>query len=286
MTDAQPNLHRRRLGLELRALRESKGLSLTDAAEHLGISKSALSKIENGKQRVPPLTLPGYFEAYGCTGTQRAARIKQIATMASSGTRSNLLDKYQDVALGSFAQYLNMEYLASKSDTFAWVIPGLLQTPEYARAMVERSHRWRSKQQVTDLVELRMARQEVLTGDNPLRLWCVLDEAALRRQVGGGQVMRDQLRKLIELPEENPHIAIQVLPFSAGAHAGTDGPFNVLHFPAGPPVVVVEPMTTALYLEVEEDVDRYMTAYNHLRAESLDADQSRQFINKLIKDIS
>lgn len=286
MTEAQPNLHRRRLGAALRGLREAKSLSLTEAAEMLGINKSALSKIENGKQRVPPISLAGYFEVYECTGTPRADQIRQLATMASSGKRSNLLDQYGDVVHDSFAQYLSMEELASKSDTYSWVIPGLFQTEDYARALVERSHKWRTKAEVGAFVELRMARQETLLRDSPLQVWCVLDESALRRQVGGSRVMREQLQKLIDLPEENLNVAIQVLPFVSGSHAGIDGPFHILHFPTGPPMVVVEPMTTSLYLEEEKDVDRYEKAYNFLRADSLDADRSRRFISDMIKEHS
>ncbi|MFJ1700411.1 helix-turn-helix domain-containing protein [Streptomyces sp. NPDC088252] len=286
MTDAQPNLHRRRLGAALRGLREAKSLSLTEAAEMLGINKSALSKIENGKQRVPPISLAGYFEAYECTGSPRANQIRQLATMASSGKRSNLLDQYGNVVPGPFAQYLNMEELASKNDTYSLVVPGLLQTEDYARALVGRSHRWRTKKEVSDLVELRMARQDALRRDAPLQVWCVLDEAALRRQVGGSGVMRAQLEKLASVTEDAPNVAIQVLPFSVGPNAGIDGPFHVLYFPAGPPLVVVEPMTSSLYLEEEKDVELYETAFNHLRAEALDVDKSRLFIREIIKDQS
>ncbi|MFD4858416.1 helix-turn-helix domain-containing protein [Streptomyces atratus] len=286
MTDAQPNLHRRRLGTALRSLREAKSLSLTEAAEMLGINKSALSKIENGKQRVPPISLAGYFEVYECSGSPRANQIRQLATMASSGKRSNLLDQYGDVVPGPFAQFLNMEELASKNDTYSLVVPGLLQTEEYAHALVGRSHKWRTKKEISDLVELRMARQDALRREIPLQVWCVLDEAALRRQVGGAQVMRAQLETLVRLTEDSTNVAIQVLPFSVGSNAGIDGPFHVLYFPAGPPVVIVEPMTSSLYLEEETDVARYETAYNHLRAEALDVNKSRQFIHEMIKEYS
>lgn len=286
MTDAQPTVHRRKLGQALKGLREAKGLSLTEAANRLDMPKSALSKIENGRQRVPAVSLAGYFELYGCAGTPRAAQIRQIATMAAKGKRSNLLDRFADVVHDSFAQYLNAEALATKIDTYNLIIPGLLQTEAYAQALVERSRKWHSKKDVATYVDLRMARQDALRRDPPLQVWCVLDEAALRRRVGGSQIIRDQLQHLVDFTEEHPNVAIQVLPFSIGSHAGIDGPFHVLHFPAGPPVVVVEPMTSCLYLEEELDVERYMTAYNYLRADSLDVTNSRQFILDVIKDYS
>lgn len=286
MTDALPNLHRRRLGQALRGLREAAGLSLTEASELLSMAKSALSKIENGKQRVPMVSLPGYFEAYGCTDTPQAAKVREIATMASRGKRSNLLDQYREVVRDEFAQYLNMEELASTIDSYCWIVPGLLQTEDYARALIERHHRGRTRQELDAAVDLKMTRQEALLRDKPLHLWCVLDEAVVRRQIGGDKVMREQLKKLLRIPEDHANVAIQVLPFTTGVNAGLDGPFHVLHFPAGPPIVVVEPMTTSVYLEEEKDVERYQTAYNYLRSEALDAERSQQFIHNVIKESS
>lgn len=291
MTDAQPNLHRRRLGLELRALRGSsqsgQGMSLSEAAQRLGVAGApALSKIENGKQRVPPIALAGFFEVYGPIDDERKAKIRNLASLASSGKRSNLLDEYKQTISDPFAEYLHLEELASRSETFTGIIPGLLQTKDYARTLVQRSRQWKTNRDIEAFVDLRMARQNALTREdpNPLHLWCVLDESALARVVGGKQVMRRQLEQLLDITEEHKHIAIQVLPFSYGAHAGIDGPFHLLHFPAGPPVAVVEPMTTALYLEEDSDIGRYETAFNHLRTEALSVEASRRFIHDKIKD--
>lgn len=285
MTDAQPNLHRRRLGLELRSLRKAAGMSLAEAAHRLSLSGApALSKIENGKQRVPPIALAGFFEVYGLQSKDRIEKLRRLASLANSGRRSNLLDQYRQSIRDPFAEYLHLEELASKSETFTWLIPGLLQTKEYARSVVERSRKWRTNREIDNFVELRMARQKALSRVNPLHLWCVLDESALQREVGGKHVMKAQLERLLEITTEHKNVAIQVLPFTHGAHAGIDGPFHLLHFPAGPPVVVVEPMTTSLYLEEDSDIGRYETAFNHLRAEALDAEASQHHIHDLIKD--
>lgn len=286
VVDAQPNLHRRRLGLELRALRKEAGLNLGDAAVKLGLSGApALSKIENGKQRVAPIAIAGFLEAYECPkDSVRAAEIRAFASLASSGKRTSLLTRYRDTVRDPFAEYIHLEELAKRSETYANIVPGLLQTDAYAQAVVAGSRKWSVQRDIRKFVELRMARQRALTREEPLGLWCVLDEAALRRQVGGPEVMREQYRRLLEVAEGHPHVAIQVLQFEKGAHAGMDGPFTLLHFEAGPPVAVVEPMTTSLYLEEDSDVGRYETAFNHLRGEALDADQSLDFIRNLIKD--
>lgn len=285
MTDAQPNLHRRRLGLELRSLRKTAGMSLAEAADRLSLSGApALSKIENGKQRVPPIALAGFFEVYGLQDKDRVDKLRRLASLANSGRRTNLLDQYRQSIRDPFAEYLHLEELASKSDTFAWVVPGLLQTKDYARAVVERSRKWQTDREIDNFVELRMVRQEALSRENPLHLWCVLDESALQREVGGKHVMKAQLERLLDVTAQNKNVAIQVLPFAYGAHAGVDGPFHLLHFPAGPPVAVVEPMTTSLYLEEDSDIGRYETAFNHLRTEALDAEASQRYIHDLIKD--
>lgn len=295
MTDAQPNLHRRRLGLALRALRlsvprpdrqdEKPGLTTTEAAERLGMSgPSAISKIESGKQRVPTSSLPTYFEAYEVIQAPKKQELQDLAGLASSSRRANVLREYKGHIPDPFAEYLHLEDLAVRSETYAMVIPGLLQSRAYARAVVERSRKWQTNRDIENFVDLRMARQQVLSRESPLQYWVVLDEAALHRKVGGPEVMKAQLQLLLDITEEQRNIAIQVLPFSHGAHAGVDGGFHLLHFPAGAPVVVVEPMTTSLYLEDDGDIGRYETGFNHLRTEALDTDASRQFILDMIKE--
>ncbi|KND39245.1 helix-turn-helix domain-containing protein [Streptomyces acidiscabies] len=285
MTDAQPNLHRRRLGLELRALRKATGMSLTEAAERLCLyGGPGLSKIENGKQRVPGIALAGFFEVYGLTDKARIEKIRKLTSLANSSKRTTLLDQYRQTVPDPFAEYLHLEELASKSETFTWTVPGLLQTPDYARAIVERGRQWRSTREINNFVELRMARQEALSREEPLHLWSVLDESALWREVGGKQVMKAQLEYVLQVTEEHKHVELQILPFTHGSHAGFDGPFHMLHFPVGPPVVVVDAMTTSLYLEEDSDVGRYEMAFSYLRGEALSTEASQRHIRDLIKD--
>ncbi|MFJ2114258.1 helix-turn-helix domain-containing protein [Streptomyces sp. NPDC087850] len=293
MTEAQPNVHRRRLGLALRALRkaaprtggEDGALNLAEAADMIGLpGQSSLSKIENGKQRVPLNTLPGYFEAYGVTEEAVKSELRALASLASSGKRSNLLNQFKGSIRDPFAEYLHLEELARRSETYSLVVPGLLQHRGYAEAIVRRSRQWQTNREIQSFVDLRIARQQALSRDSPLTLWCILDEAALLRKIGGTDVMRAQLQHLVDVSDEHPNVNLQVLPFDIGAHAGIDGAFILLDFPAGPPVVVVEPMTTALYLEDDSDIGRYETGITHLKSAALDTDASRRFIIDTIKE--
>ncbi|WP_329138100.1 helix-turn-helix domain-containing protein [Streptomyces sp. NBC_01476] len=286
MVEARPNVHRRRLGSALRSLRSGAGLSMEEAAERLGLAgKPALSKIENGKQRVSGLGLTAFFQIYGVDSEETRAKIKAMASLAASGKRTNLLDEYKEaIRTHEFEDYLHLEGMAAMAEAYLHVVPGLLQTEDYATAIVERSQKWPSKREVKHFVDLRLARQVALTRENPITMWSILDEAALRRAVGGPEVMRGQLQHLLDMMEKHSHVEVQVLPFSAGAHAGIDGPFQLLHFQVGPPVAVVETMTTSVYLEEDRDVGRYASALDFLRTQALDGPASRRFIHDLIKD--
>ncbi|MBP0460173.1 helix-turn-helix domain-containing protein [Streptomyces bomunensis] len=286
VAEARPNVHRRRFGSALRSLRIAAGLSMDEAAERLGLSgKPALSKIENGKQRVSGLGLTAFLQVYGVDAEGTVSKVKGMASLAASGKRTNLLDEYKDaIRSQEFEEFLNLEGMASKAESYLHVVPGLLQTEDYATAIVDSSHKWPSKREIKQFVALRMARQAALTRESPIEFWCILDESALRRTAGGPEVMRGQLRKLLDVTEPGGNVAIQVLPFSAGAHAGIDGSFQLLHFHVGPPVAVVESMTTSLYLEEDRDIGRYEAALDFLRAQALDGQASRRFIHDLIKD--
>ncbi|BBB01164.1 putative DNA-binding protein [Actinacidiphila reveromycinica] len=286
MAEARPNVHRRRLGSALRSLRTAAGLGMEEAADRLGLAgKPALSKIENGKQRVSGLGLTAFFEIYGVDSDETRTKIKAMASLAAPGKRTNLLDEYKEVIqTDEFEDFLHLEGMASKAESYLTMVPGLLQTREYAASVVERSQQWPSKREMTRFVDLRIARQAVLAREAPLHVSCVLDEAALRRVVGGPEVMRAQLQRLLDVTEEYAHVELQVLPLGVGAHAGMNGSFRLLHFPAGPPVAVVETMTTSLYLEEDGDVGRYESALEFLRAQSLDGPASRRLIHELIKD--
>ncbi|WP_433342095.1 helix-turn-helix domain-containing protein [Streptomyces sp. CA-253872] len=284
--EARPNVHRRRFGSMMRSLRQQAGLTMEAAANQLGLpGKPALSKIENGKQRVTGLGLTAFFSVYGVDSEDVRTKVRAMATQAASGKRTNLLDEYREaIRSPGFEDYLHLEELASRAESYLHVVPGLLQTREYATAVVEGGHKFASRAEVRRFVDLRMARQAVLSGENALSLWCVLDESALHRQVGGLEVLRGQWQRLLDVTKENSKISIQVLPFGAGSHAGVDGAFQLLHFEVGAPVCIVETLATSVYLEEDVDVSRYIEALDLLRAQALDEKASRRFIHQLIKD--
>ncbi|UQA91461.1 helix-turn-helix domain-containing protein [Streptomyces halobius] len=288
MSEAQPTMMRRRLAGALKTLRHRTGLNLDDAAARIGLpSGTTLSKVENAKRLVAVTALDAYFTAYGIEdGDARRDEIRKLATLAGSTRRTNLLRQYGDAVPDPFADYLELEELAAQADIYAsQVIPGILQTHAYAHAVIDGSRRWRTEREVKTFAELRMQRAAVLTRETPLPVWCVLDEAALRRAMGGPAVLAEQLNHLLALHERLPHVQIQVLPFAAGAHPAMDGTHTIFRFDTGSPVVVVEPMTTSLYLEEDADIGQYDVNFNHLRSQALDTKRSRNFIRDVIKEI-
>ncbi|MDG4534107.1 helix-turn-helix transcriptional regulator [Streptomyces sp. AV19] len=279
---------RRRLGAELRTMRIRAGLSLVKAAKLLGVTGApSLSKIENGKLRAD---LDRFFRVYGIKDEARIAEVRRLAKLAEVGRRRGLFAQYGDVISDSFADVIELEELASQADTYAaLVVPELLQTMDYACAVIEGSRAWSTTRQARAFAELRMKRQHALTRRQfedrpmtPLMMRCVLDEACLRRQAAEPRVLQGQLKRLLDV-SEMPNIEIRVMPFSAGTHTGLNGAYTLFHFDEGEPVVAIEPMTTSFYLEEDAHVVRYESAFNHLREQALGAADSRDFINSLIK---
>lgn len=289
MSDATPTLMRRRLGAILRTMRVRAGLNLSDAAKLLGLSGApTLSKIENGKQRPD---LDKFFSVYGFDDATQIAETRKIARLAEANRQRNLFAQYGEAIRASFADFLELEEIATHADSYAALaIPGLLQTRDYAHAVIESSSMWSTAREVRTFTELRMKRQSILTSrqsddiaPSSLSMSCVLDEACLRREVGGPAILHRQLKHLLDV-SELPNIELQVLPFSSGAHTGVDGTYTVFRFDAGEPIVALEPLTTSIYLEEDAHVGRYDLAFNQLRTQALDAKATRGFINKMIEE--
>ncbi|MBC2874937.1 MULTISPECIES: helix-turn-helix domain-containing protein [Streptomyces] len=289
MSDAIPTLMRRRLGAELRTLRVRAGLSLAEAAKLLGTSSPSLSKIENGKLRS---RLDSFFAVYGFEDEVRIAEIRRLAKLAETNRRRGLFTQYSDVIDDSIADIIELEELASQADTYAALaIPDLLQTVDYALAVIEASRAWNTSRQVRTVADLRMKRQRALHNRRlddlpvpPLMMRCVLDEACLRRQAGPPEVLAEQLKYLLDA-SQMPNVEIRVIPFAAGAHTSVSGAYTVFHFDEGVPVVAIEPLTTSFCLDEDTHTVRYDSAFNQLREQALDIAASRDFINRLIKDL-
>src|SRR5215470_7783496 len=225
--DQNPTLRGRRLAAELQRRREATGMSREEVARQLEWSTSTIFRIETGRSRPQPGNVRILLELYGVTGAERDGLIQ----LTREARQPGWWHSFRDVLPNPYEVYIGLEAGAASIRNFEpVVIPGLLQTADYAREMFHRGPRELDRDEVERRVEVRAARQEILSREDRPRLWAVVDEAVIRRIVGGPQVMHDQLRHLVECAEHGK-TTIQVVPFSAGAHAGTGGSFVILDFP-------------------------------------------------------
>ncbi|MBG0825179.1 helix-turn-helix domain-containing protein [Planomonospora sp. ID91781] len=272
-----PTVRRRRLASDLRHLRERSQLTLEEVGQQLGWSTTKISRIETSRVGVTPKDVERLLGLYGVDGLRR----EELLKLARDARKKGWWHAYDDLS-SEYASYIGLEAEAASMKSFAPVVlPGLLQTEDYARAVIRAGLVLSPPGEVEHRIEIRMARQSVLAGDEPLRLWTVLDEAVIRRLIGGPAVMHAQLKRLLEVMEA-PNITIQLLPFATGAHSGTSGAFQIMEFPepADPDVVFLENLTDSLYVEKDADVYRYTVAFDHLRARALDPDESRRLIEE------
>jgi transcriptional regulator with XRE-family HTH domain len=277
-----PTVRRRRLALELRRLRESARLTCEDVADRLECSASKISRVETGRVSVSPRDVRDMLEIYGVPETER----ESLVQLARDSRQKGWWQAYGDTIEPHFATYLGLESEASEIRIYeVALVPGLVQTEDYARAVIGAGMVSSPREDIERKVRLRMARQE-LTKSNPPRVWFVMDEAALRRQVGGPGVMRMQLEYLLEIARL-PNVAMQVIPFGGGAHPAMGRPFVILVFPEriDPDVVYLEDLTSALYVEDVNEVDRYNVFFNHLRATALSFDDSAALITSILKEM-
>jgi transcriptional regulator with XRE-family HTH domain len=284
MTGEQsPTVRRRRLALELRRLREAAKLTCEEVADRLECSASKISRVETGRVSVSPRDVRDMLDIYGVPVEQRAALVQ----LARDSRQKGWWHAYSDTIQPHFATYLGLESAASEIRIYeVSLIPGLLQTEDYARAVIRAGMMTGPAEDLDRRVELQMARQPALTRDDPPRLWAVLDEAALRRRVGGAGLMRLQLEHLLGLAAL-PNVALQVIPFGGGAHPAMGRPFVILVFPerVDTDVVYLEDLTSSLYLEDLAEVDRYNVFFNHLRATALSFDDSAALITSVLKEM-
>jgi len=267
--DHSPTVRRRRLAGELRRLRDQAQLTIDDVAEKLECSASKISRIETGHVGVTPKDTRELLKLYGVDADQ----LEALVQLAREARKKGWWHTYNEVFSGAF---VGLEAETSSLRAYqALLIPGLLQTEDYMRAVIRAARPDATDAQVEKRVQARLARQRLLTELDPPRYWAVIDEAVLCRWVGGAAVMRAQLEWLVDRATL-PHVTIQVLPFAAGAHAGMEGPFLILGFPeqADPDVVYVDNTTAGFYLEEPAEILRYTLMFDHLRAAALAPDES------------
>ncbi len=281
--EQSPTVRRRRLALELRRLREAARLTCEEVAEHLECSASKISRVETGRVSVSPRDVRDMLELYGVPAQQRDSLVQ----LARDSRQKGWWHAFSDTIQPQFATYVGLESAASEIRVYEVnIIPGLLQTEDYARTIIKAGAMNGNHEEVERKVALRMARQPALTRPEPPMLWTVVDEAALRRRVGGTELMRAQLEHVLELSSLK-NVAMQVIPFGAGAHPAMGRPFVILVFPEriDTDVVYLEDLTSAFYLEDIAEVDRYNVFFNHLRATALSFDNSAALVTSVLKEL-
>jgi transcriptional regulator with XRE-family HTH domain len=283
MASAQsPTVRRRRLALELRRLRETAKLTCEDVAERLECSASKISRVETGRVSVSPRDVRDMLQIYGVPEDQRDSLVQ----LARESRQKGWWHAYGDSVQPHFGTYLGLESAASEIRIYEVnLIPGLLQTEEYARAVISAGMVDKPRADIERSVALRMERQQVARTIMP-KVWAVLDEAALRRQVGGPEVMRIQLEHLREVGSLR-NISIQVIPFGGGAHPAMGRPFVILSFgeDLDPDVVYLEDLTSALWVENVDEIDRYNVFFHHLSATALSFESSAALMTAVLKEM-
>lgn len=274
-------MRKRQLGAKLRQLRHHKGLKLDEVAARTSLPESKVNRVELGRLGIKPDDLDRLLDLYDVADEALRSVLHSIAR---HGSRRGWWQTYRDLISPAYADLISLEADAQSMRSYqTTLIPGLLQTAAYARATLTATGMTSTPEEVNRLVEVRMARQSVLTRPEPLELWAVIHEAALHPRIKSRpQTMKEQLQWLLD-KQELPNVSIQVLPLSAPPHVGMIGSFVMFGFPetADLDVVYLENLTNALYVEDHPEVSRYGSAFERLRAAALPFDSSADLIERL-----
>jgi transcriptional regulator with XRE-family HTH domain len=278
IVEYSPTVRGRRLIREAEGLRHDRGLSMEATAQRLGWSVSKLYRLENGKSRITTDDLADMLDLYGVTSPEREALLQ----LCRDARKRGWWTAYADVFTGS---YISMEAEAATIRIHAHVLlPGIFQTPTYARAVITATEAGITPADADRRVAARLARQQALLDRScPPVVHAILDEAVLRRQVGGPAATAAQLDALAGLTAR-PHVTVQVLPFTTGANAGLDGKFTLLALPDDPPVAYVEGLMGDIYLEAADETDRFHAAWTRLASQALPPNDSVHIIRQLAQE--
>ncbi len=285
VASSSPTALRRWIAFELRRLREASGRTRQEAAARLGRTVPHIGHLETGRNLPSAGDVEVLLTWYG--HPDRIEFFRELLKRAKKGR--DWWIGFADAVPGYFALFLGLEASAVQLQSYdGLVVPGILQTAAYAKAIIRAGERSQPDHEVARRVELRMARQQLIErADEPLQVWSVLDEAVLHRQVGGAEVMREQLERLVKLAER-PNIDLQVLPAAAGAHAGTEGSFTLLTFPpelhSDPGVVYVETRVRGVYYEDPAEIQPYRQALIRLQVQALNPDESPAMIQRIAEE--
>lgn len=280
-----PTVLRMLLGSQLRKLREAKGITRETAGYEIRASESKISRMELGRVGFKERDVADLLTMYGVQDEQERTA---LLTLARQANNPGWWHRYGDVLPNWFSAYLGLEAAASVIRTYeVQFIPGLLQTRDYARAVVLLGHGDAGTEEIDRRVAVRMTRQQVLTRtDDAPHLWAVLDEAVLRRPIGGLDVLHAQITGLIEATKLS-NVTLQVIPFEAGGHAAAGGAFTLLRFADEelPDVVFTEQLTSALYLDKRDDVDEYAAAMERLCVEAEPPARTVEILERMLRDL-
>ncbi|GGR78445.1 transcriptional regulator [Streptomyces aureoverticillatus] len=273
---------RRQLGAMMRKLRARKGLTLEEAGTLVGVSKATVSRYETQAGPVKWLVVDALCREYAATEAERRA----VVALARDAKQQGWWSSFTDSIPESMNLLLTLEDEAVREDHFSCVyVPGLLQTRAYSTAVQQANEVRLASAEIERLVDIRMKRQEILERAHPPRLWAILDESVIRRVVGSATAMKEQLGRLLEA-NESPGITLQVLPFSKGAHAAALGSFVIIGgTEQALDVVYVDLHTGSLFLEKDEELERYRLAFDYLRAQALDVEASSSMIQRVRKEL-
>ncbi|GGN73776.1 transcriptional regulator [Actinoplanes lobatus] len=279
-----PTVLRILLGSQLRKLRESRGITREAAGYEIRASGSKISRMELGRVSFKERDVADLLTMYGVSDSAERDALINLARQANN---PGWWQHFSDVLPGWFQAYLGLEAAASLIRTYEiQFVPGLLQTPDYARAVIMLGHAGATADEINRRVDVRLQRQQILTRSGGPQLWAVIDEAVLRRPIGGVEVMRAQIEALIEA-SKMPSVRLQIIPFQAGGHAAAGGPFAILRFPEPelPDVVYVEQLTSAIYLDKREDVDHYAMAMERVCIDAEPPNHTPEILGKLLNEV-
>ncbi len=280
---AEATVLRMLLGAQLRRLRETVGISADKAGYEIRASRSKISRMETGRVGLKLRDVEDLLTLYGVLGQEERAR---VIALAKRSRAPEWWTQYNDILPDWFETYLGLESAAIAIRSFEMqFVPGLFQTEDYARAVTRLGHKAAPADEIERRVGMRLKRQDLLARTQPPKIWVVMDEAVLRRPVGGGPVMRAQLRYLAEA-SQLPDVTLQVVPFARGGHAGASGSFSMLRFEERdlPDVVYIEQLTSAVYLDQRSDVEHYLEVVDQLSGEALTPARSIAFIELVARE--
>ena len=280
-----PTVRRLQLGARLRTLRLARGVTREDAGYAIRASESKISRMELGRVSFKERDVTDLLKLYG---VEDPAEHERLLALAKEANTPSWWHAYGDVLSTWFQNYLDLEQAAELIRTYeVQFVPGLLQTDAYARAVIMLGHGTATRTEIDRRAKLRMTRKELLEREGAPRLWAVLDEAVLRRPIGGRPVLREQIEALLEA-SAMPNVQLQIMPFDSGGHAAAGGAVSILRFPHQdlPDVVYIEHLTSGLYLDKREDVDHYAAAMGRLFIEAEPPDRTPDILRGILGDLT